>query len=286
MSYTRGLALPFGGALFGSLAGALSLWTHKQTKDVPFDKKGNILGRINEMASVLRIASLSSNPLSHIRTIASLPSKISMTETKKGKRIYHKDNWAQYTEGLKWELEKTYSDGNPLVFMVKSVNSWKRSAGSQGPLYHNRAPFNRFNKFCLIGSISNFDSLKVREDIINGNYVRCPSAIWIKKHASASYDQVDAIVAGTNKASTCNEIVKDIIYGTALRAAKVDSSKPNLDRFDPNAKTPVIVNEKSQGNLLELSCPEGVLIREGKFRVKNIATSPYIELMAPMPTKT
>lgn len=264
MSFFRNILFASGTLSVSSL-GYFGYWTQQNSREVPADQKGNLIIRMQEITlAFYQVKQIKDKYTAekHIASVTNLSSKNAPIGDKLKKEM-DKIATSYYAGYIQEALQENpsmtmpvfdYSDHLPVLLPTPAGETHKGFIFS-GPLY-------------------NLHSLKSRQDILNGNYIRCKSQMTIKTNEKYydRYQPIDVLITGTTDCTKCNQLKNAILRDAAMIASDISWNK-KINAEDPISDTPVMdCNETGCGEVGDLtSIPEPVKekIRNGNFTACN-----------------
>jgi hypothetical protein len=198
-----------GGAIVGAL-GTLSYDMHQTTKHIPEPQKGSLLTRMYEVAQAWTNQKNIPDEYTasqHVKTVSLLSKKIDQRD------------FSNVTTERERAGKRDYL---PLVFQYNRT--------SLSPVF---SYLNNGNKFVFSGDLENIKDSQAREEIIQGNYVRCKNALILEKppvekseiqlpivaETKKTYLLRDAFIVGAKDCRVCDQFnikhLKDIAFNAA-----------------------------------------------------------------------
>lgn len=174
------------GALSISSLGYFGYWTQQRAHQVSWDQRGSLMTRMKEVACAFQHTQQIEDKYTaekHIESVALLSSKKSPSTNKL------KDATTFY----KFDLQEFLYNNSSIKMPVFDYNN------------HSSLIFS--------GSLLDLHSLKSRQDILSGNYIRC---------TLETVSPVDLLITGTSKPSKCSLLKNPILFDATVIAPKAD----------------------------------------------------------------
>lgn len=225
----------------GTLAtGSFAYWTNKKSAHLPDEKKGSLLLRMQEAAIALYTSQKIKDvhtAKNHLETVATLSSPPSTSADTERLESEIKNLRSTYFSGYLLDILQNSAPMNSAIFDYNENLNVDRFC----PKHSTYAPDSDepYKGFIFSGPIENVHNPKSREDILKGNYVRCPSSVHVKTrdtgYEKATYKQVPTLITGTTETARCNDLAHAILVDATMIASKFYGIDPN----NPLSDTPV-----------------------------------------------
>ncbi|HEV8053018.1 MAG TPA: hypothetical protein VGP47_11040 [Parachlamydiaceae bacterium] len=163
----------------------------------------------------------------HLKTFKDLSSKDSIDNDRFKKEV-DKVATTAFVGYLHGALQENQSGGIPVFEYQNNL-----------PLALPSIPDEPYKGFFYSGSLDDLYNLQSHQDIVTGNYLRCPNTNVINHFNSHNEEDNDVVVTGTTDHNKCNQLVKNILWDYAMIASG-SSPGHKINPEDILSDTPVI----------------------------------------------